>query len=257
MTDYVMLVYLAAAIILLMTVLYFAPKRFTVRSNQRGVHYRHGQVVGGVGPGRYWLRSRSDQIVVSDTRRQQIIVAGQEILTSDHTPVKVSLIGEYSIADVVKAATVMESNYDALYARIQLAARNVISGKTLEEALGQRLELGEAITERVRPSVDEFGMELYEVEIRDFMLAGNVKNAFADVVVARQEGLASLEKARGETAAIRNLANSAQLMEKHPGIMQLRLLQAVENSPGNRFVIALDPDRGKSLDVQVTSELDT
>ena len=89
------------------------------------------------------------------------------------------------------------------------------------------------------------------------MLAGNLKNAFSDVINARQQGLAALEKARGETAAVRNLANSAQLMEKHPGIMQLRLLQAVENSPGNRVVIAFDPERGRSLDVQATAEVDT
>jgi regulator of protease activity HflC (stomatin/prohibitin superfamily) len=98
---------------------------------------------------------------------------------------------------------------------------------------------------------------VHEVQVRDFMMAGNLKNAFADVVIARQKGLAALEKARGETAAVRSLANSAQLMEKHPGIMQLRLLQAVENSAGNRVVIALDPERGKSLDVQATSEVDT
>ncbi len=257
MNDYLIVFYLVVAVGLLLTAFHYAPNRFTVRSNQRGIRFRHGQIVGEVGPGRYRLRSGRDEIVVSDTRRQQIVVSGQEILTADHAPVKVSLIGEYSIVDVVKAATVMESNEEALYARIQLATRNVISGKELEDALADRLELGEAITDRVRQSALEFGVEVHEVQVRDFMLAGNLKNAFADVVIARQKGLAALEKARGETAAVRSLANSAQLMEKHPGIMQLRLLQAVENSAGNRVVIALDPERGKSLDVQATSEVDT
>jgi regulator of protease activity HflC (stomatin/prohibitin superfamily) len=109
---------------------------------------------------------------------------------------------------------------------------------------------------RVRASVAELGLEVHDVQVRDLMLAGNLRSAFADVVVARQQGLAALEKARGETAAIRNLANSAELMERHPGIMQLRLLQAVENSPGNRVVIALDPERGRVHDVQATAELD-
>lgn len=250
MSDYTILASVVVAIVLLLTVAYFSPKRVTVGTNQRGIRFRHGQIVDEVGPGRYWQRSRGEKFVLSDMRRQQIVVSGQEILTSDHTPVKVSLIGEYSTADVTKAATVMESNYDALYARIQIAARNVISGKTLEEALGERLELGDAITERVRSSVDDFGLDVHEIQIRDFMLAGNVRTAFADVVIARQQGLAALEKARGETAAIRNLANSAQLMEKHPGIMQLRLLQAVESSSGNRVVIAMDPAQVRSLDAQ-------
>ena len=35
--------------------------------------------------------------------------------------------------------------------------------------------------------------------------------------------LAALEKARGETAALRNLANAARLVEERPALMQLRL----------------------------------
>ena len=42
--------------------------------------------------------------------------------------------------------------------------------------------------------------------MRDLTFPGELKKIFAQVVKARQEGLAALEKARGETAALRNLA---------------------------------------------------
>jgi hypothetical protein len=45
---------------------------------------------------------------------------------------------------------------------------------------------------------------------------------FTQVVKARQEGLAALEKARGETAALRNLANAASMIERNPSLIPLR-----------------------------------
>ena len=56
---------------------------------------------------------------------------------------------------------------------------------------------------------------------------------------ARQEGLAALEKARGETAALRNLANAAQLVERTPSLMQLRALQVLAQQPGNTLVLGM------------------
>ena len=51
---------------------------------------------------------------------------------------------------------------------------------------------------------------------------------------ARVKGL---EKARGETAALRNLANAASLLENNPNLMQLRLLQSLEKNSGNTVVL--------------------
>lgn len=87
-------------------------------------------------------------------------------------------------------------------------------------------------------------------------MAGGLRSAYAATVQAKQEGLAALERARAESAAVRNLANAASLLERHPGIMQLQLLQAVESGTGNRIVIALDPERGGSAEIDVEVEDD-
>jgi regulator of protease activity HflC (stomatin/prohibitin superfamily) len=209
-----------------------------------------------LGPGRYWIREKVEQIVVMDTRRRHLIIAGQEVLTSDRVPLKVSVVAEYSISDVTKALTVVDKYQEILYARVQLALRQAVSERDLDAALAERGELGTALVEMVRESALEFGATLHKVEIRDFMMGGGLRNAYAEIVQAKQQGLAALERARGESAAIRNLANSAQLMEQHPGLMQLRLLQAVESGSGNRIVIALDPARGKFKEVEIAAEDD-
>ena len=59
------------------------------------------------------------------------------------------------------------------------------------------------------------------------MLNGDLKRAYQASLVAKQEALAELEKARGEAAALRVMANGARVFEKNPALMQLRTLEAV------------------------------
>ncbi|MFL5758009.1 MAG: slipin family protein, partial [Chloroflexota bacterium] len=70
---------------------------------------------------------------------------------------------------------------------------------------------------------------------------GELKRAYASVLAARKEGEAALERARGETAALRNLANAGRLVETNPGLLQLRMLQELGASSGNTIVMGL-PD---------------
>ncbi|MCA1706792.1 MAG: hypothetical protein LC808_27445 [Actinobacteria bacterium] len=59
--------------------------------------------------------------------------------------------------------------------------------------------------------------------------------------MARAEGLAALERARGETAALRNLANAARLCADNPALLQLRLLQQLSTGSGHTVVIGTPP----------------
>jgi hypothetical protein len=45
-----------------------------------------------------------------------------------------------------------------------------------------------------------------------------------------QEGRAALERARGESAALRNLANAARVLEGNPELLNLRLLQSITSA---------------------------
>jgi len=91
---------------------------------------------------------------------------------------------------------------------------------------------------------DRLPRKLLAVEIRDIMFPGELKKIFTQVVRARQEGLAALEKARGETAALRNLANAAQLADRNPSLMQLRLLQVIGQQSGNTVVLGVPSPSG-------------
>ncbi len=71
------------------------------------------------------------------------------------------------------------------------------------------------------------------------MLPGEMKKVFTQVVKAQKEGQAALERARGETAALRSLANAARMMDDNPNLLQLRALQGLEVSSGNTLMLGL------------------
>jgi regulator of protease activity HflC (stomatin/prohibitin superfamily) len=159
------------------------------------------------------------------------------VLSSDGVTLKLSLAARYEVADASVAVNRVENFRDALHLELQLALRQVIGGTPIEELLATRQQIGEKLQEIVKPRAPELGLRLLGVEIRDIMFPGELKKIFTQVVQARQEGLAALERARGETAALRNLANAAQLVERNPHLMQLRLLQVVGQQPGNTVVL--------------------
>lgn len=136
------------------------------------------------------------------------------------------------------AADAKVVDYDeAARSIIQIALREVVAAMTGDEVLAKRSEIGAQVLERSREPVAALGLELKAVDVRDLMLPAATKRLYAQIVEARQRGLAALEQARGETAALRSLASAANLIEKSPTLFQLRLLQQMEASSGNTFVI--------------------
>ena len=67
------------------------------------------------------------------------------------------------------------------------------------------------------------------VGIKDLTFPTPIKEAFTRVIEAKKAAQAAMERARGETAALRHLANTARALESNPGLATLRTLQALDN----------------------------
>lgn len=214
-------------------------RRITIFEHERGLRYTQGRLRGIMEPGQYWLWTPSTAVRTVDTRARIAPVAGQEVLSADGVALKVSLVATYRIVDPVKAVTSVESFENALYTSLQLALRAIIGGSPVDDVLQRRSTLGAELLQRVAPTVVPFGLELIEADIKDLTLPGELKKLFAQVVRARQDGLAALERARGESAALRSLANAASMIERNPSLMQLRLLQVLGEKSGNTIVLGV------------------
>jgi len=216
-------------------------RKVTVFEFERGLRYVKGRFQQVLEPGRYWLWTRSTVVQKVDVRPKFATVPGQDVLSADGVTIRVSLAATYKISDVVAAINSVEHYHLALYQSLQLALRELIGGTEIDDLLAARNTLGPRVLELCSEDLQSYGIELLAVDLKDIMFPGDLKRTFAQVVNARKEGQAALEKARGETAALRNLANAAGLMRDNPMLLQIRLMQQIGSSSGNTVVVGFPP----------------
>ena len=218
--------------------------RVTVLEFERGLHYARGRFTRVLGPGQYRMWSATSTIRKVDVRPKVISVGGQEVLSADGIAIKVSVAARYRIVDPALAVNGVENYEVALYTALQLALRAAIAASPLDALLQARTTLGKEMAEQAAPVATAAGLELLGADLKDLTLPGELKKIFTQVAHARQEGLAALEKARGETAALRHLANAAQMVERNPSLLQLRILQVFGQNSGNTLVLGVPPAAG-------------
>lgn len=216
-------------------------RRVVVFQFERGLKYVDGRFRGVLGAGTYWFTVLNTVIRKVDIRPKFVSISGQEVLSADGVTLKVSLAARYRIVDPAIAVNQIEDFQQALYLELQMGIREIIGGAAIDDLLANRSEFGARLLERKKSVALELGLSLESVDVKDVMFPGELKRIFSQVVKARKEGQAALEKARAETATLRHLANAASLIDRHPSILQLRLLQTAQESSGNTLVLGMPP----------------
>jgi regulator of protease activity HflC (stomatin/prohibitin superfamily) len=211
----------------------------TVFEYERGLRFVRGRLRGEMGAGLYRYLKAYTTITKVDTRPVQLAVGGQEVLSRDGVAVKISLSATYRVTDPRTAILNADDYVAALYTELQQALRAAVSAADIETLLQNRADIGPQILQACQAAAERLGLTLERLAVRDLTLPGDLKKIFAQVVKARQEGLAALERARGETAALRNLANAAQMVQRNPQLFQLRLLQVAGQQTGTTLVVGM------------------
>jgi regulator of protease activity HflC (stomatin/prohibitin superfamily) len=196
----------------------------TVSAWERAVVLRDGSVLRVEAEGRH-RRRRREQWWLIDVRTRSLVISPQEVLTSDGLQVRVSLILTFGIVDVGAWLTVAADPGGELHTLAQVALRTAVATRTLEELLASREAISAGLG-GIRDAAHAFGVEVTAFEVRDITLPQELRQAFAAPALARADGAAKLERARGEAAAVRSLANTAKVLEAHPSLLQLRALES-------------------------------
>lgn len=208
---------------------------------EQGLLYQKGKFVKSLGPGRYrlWRWQHRDIHKVS-LRQTSQTVTGQEVLTTDKVPVRVTLIAQYAVTDPPLAVHTLESYVEQLYQDLQLSIREVISTRAVDDLLAEREALSTRLHELVAPRAESYGVTIHRVGVKDIILPGSVQRVFLQEVEADRAGRAALVAARHETAAARARANTAKLIHDNPSIMRLQELEtlaAMASKAGNLLVV--------------------
>jgi regulator of protease activity HflC (stomatin/prohibitin superfamily) len=224
--------------------------RSTIHETELGLLYVKGRFQRVLSPGRHWILRFGARVVRMDARRRLMAVPSQEILTKDNIQVRMSAMVTFQVTDPARALHDSESYEQELYVGTQLALRSAVADVEIDALLERKLSVAEGLQDQVAERAAAVGVELHSIEVRDLILPGDVRQSYAEVLRARAEGRAALERARGESAALRNLANGARVLEGNPALMNLRILQAIGQEqavPGTtRFVVNLPGPDGQA-----------
>ena len=176
----------------------------------------------------FWKFQRTLKTEFVDKRVQTMEVSGQEILTRDKVSLRVNLTALWQVLDAVKARNELQNFVDYVYKELQFALREAIGARTLDELLGAKGELDGEIGAVARARIEQHGIALKSVGIKDVILPGEMKEILNRVVEAEKVAQANLIKRREETAATRSLLNTARLMDENPTLMRLKELETLE-----------------------------
>ncbi len=226
-------------------------QRVTVFEGETGILLENGIFRRELPPGALWVGPQST-VVRASSSEQLMEVRGQEVLTADRLSIKITVLATYRIADLRQVFVGLENKSTVadrwqfmaavetrLHQAVRLAIRSLVASRNLEDLLSQRTELDTELFDLIDADTESTGVELLKASVVDIMLTGPVKRAYAEVEQARLEGLAAVERARGEKAALRALANAARIIKDNPEVGRLRFLTGLEKAGASGAAIVV------------------
>jgi regulator of protease activity HflC (stomatin/prohibitin superfamily) len=213
----------------------------TVFDFQRGLSYRGGKFVEVLPPGRYRIWPFSRRVIsVVDLRGQTLAANSQKLLTADQVALTVSLSVSVEVSDPVAYAHKVANPAARLYEDVQLAARALIGGRTLDALLAERDPFNDQLRQAVAMKAEAYGLRVTGAGLKDVILAPKLRDLLMKEVETKRLAQAALTAAREEAATLRALANAARLVAENPHLLSLReieVLRAFAQTPGNTVVL--------------------
>ncbi len=213
-----------------------------LREYERAVVFRLGRArPRPLGPGVVLLLPFGiDRSQVVDTRTKVIQIPPQEVITRDNISIAVDAVVYADVSSPADAILRVESSMPAT---LQLAAttlRSIIGRMELDEVLAKRAEINTEVQDTLEARVQQWGVDISAVEIKDISLPAEMKRAMAKQAEAERERRAKIIWSEGELQAASKLAEAAKLIASEPAALQLRLYQTmVEVSASPNMTIVL------------------
>lgn len=176
-----------------------------------------------------WTSAHTVTQTIIDLRERVFAVNAQEVMTKDRVTLRLNVSAVVKVADARRLASVAAAPDDVVYLALQLAAREAITTRTLDELLAGRDQVQAVMVPAVKARAALLGLELIELGVKDVVLPGEMKDLLNKVIQAQKEAEANVILRREETAATRSLAQTAKVLSENPLLMRLKELEAYKD----------------------------
>lgn len=196
-----MILFIVAAAIFLLFIVFLASAVKIVRPYQRGVIERLGRYYATVDPGLRLILPFIDKLRIVDMREQVIDVPPQEVITSDNVVVSVDAVVYYEPTDPQRLIYNVANFMVAITKLAQTNLRNLIGDMQLDQALTSRDKINTNLREILDDATDTWGVRVKRVEIQRIDPPMDVMNAMHEQMKAERTRRATVTTAEGHRQA--------------------------------------------------------
>jgi membrane protease subunit HflK len=221
---------------------------YTVDPGEQGVVRTFGKETDKTEPGLHFAWPFVQQVDVANVeqiRRIEVGFRGDQrmphealMLTGDENIVEAQVIVQYRVADPSKYLFRLKNPEESLRATAEVALRSMVGGTQIDDAITTgREKLQEDTRAWLQRLIDEYdsGITVTEVKLQAVDAPDEVKEAFHDVVRAREEKEKLINQAKGYNADVvpRARGEARKMVRGAEGYSQERVLQA--NGDAQKF----------------------
>jgi regulator of protease activity HflC (stomatin/prohibitin superfamily) len=143
----------------------------TLVEYQRGVVFRRGIPIRDIGPGRYWVWTGFEKVMIVDVRPVQVKYENRGVMLSDGASAIYSVSGSARVIDVRKAVY-SAANYNNVPSFVMLCCtRFVLNNCTSAEIAANKDAAVEQIINRAKPRLAAAGFELISFRLPELSVA--------------------------------------------------------------------------------------
>jgi regulator of protease activity HflC (stomatin/prohibitin superfamily) len=209
---------------------------------EKAVLLRLGRYRGLRGPGYFAVIPILDRVSYHIDQRIRTSAFGAEsCLTRDTVPVNVDAIAFWVVYDAERAALEVQDYDEAVILSAQTALRDAIGKHDLAELIQSRVELGHGLKQALELKMENWGIRVQSVEIRDVIIPPALEDAMSRQAQAERERQARIILGTAETEIASKFVEAADAYREHPAAMNLRAMNMLYESIVKRGSLMVVP----------------
>ena len=215
--------------------------KFTDQWEKAGL-MRLGRYRGLRGPGYFAVIPILDRVAYTIDQRIRTTAFGAEsCLTRDTVPVNVDAIAFWIVRDAERAALEVQDYDEAVILSAQTQLRDAIGKHDLAELIQSRVELGHGLKVALDNKMENWGIQVQSVEIRDVIIPAALEDAMSRQAQAERERQARIILGTAETEIAHKFVEAADTYRDHPAAMNLRAMNMLYESIVKRGSLMVVP----------------
>jgi regulator of protease activity HflC (stomatin/prohibitin superfamily) len=209
---------------------------------EKAVLLRLGRFRGLRGPGYFTVVPILDRVGYHIDQRIRTTAFGAEAcLTRDTVPVNVDAIAFWVVNDAERAALEVQDYDEAVIVSAQTGLRDAIGKHDLAELIQSRDELGQGLRASLERKMQNWGIHVQSVEIRDVIIPPALEDAMSREAQAERERRARIILGTAETEIAAKFVAAAEAYRDHPAAMNLRAMNMLYESIVKRGSLMVVP----------------